>query len=747
MGAGLLFKAPWRWALVPLFIGFAWASWSGQAVLSQFLPQPLIKQDTIVSGHIVDLPQHKAEVSRFNFLIEQSEAGDFPLPIKIRLSWYGREVPQLETGQGWQFTVRLKPAHGSLNPGAFDYESWLFAQRIRATGYVRTKQPVVALSGKSRLFAVNAFRADLAQFIDTQVSGPRRGILAALGVGIRRDLSPTDWQLLQDTGTIHLVAISGLHLGLVAGLFYFLGSLSWRYLGLRWVPIPAQKMGAISSVLAGLVYAALAGFSIPTTRALWMLITAALILLSNRNTPLRFNFGLVLAVVLLIDPLSPLSVGFWLSFGAVAVILYASQTQQSPTPQMLFKQRVILKLKGYGLIQLAILVGLAPILLLTFQKLSLVSLLANVLAIPVVGLLVVPLVLLGMAAYAVGGLGFAQTLFSWAEVILEWLWQILEMMAHWPWAVWQQSAPPIWAVLMALIGACLLLLPRAFPGRWIGLVWMLPMVLVKPPQPEPGEAWLTVLDVGQGLASVIQTATHTLVYDVGPAYPSGYDTGKDVILPFLRHQGLGRVDALILSHDNADHIGGLQAVLDGLPVGTGWVGEPDKLQPIYPGSQACLAGTSWQWDGVGFRFLHPQPGSGFDDNNASCVLLVEAKSGSILLTGDIEKQAEARLLEANPALQVAVLLVPHHGSRTSSTAAFLDQLKPRIALITAGYWNQFHHPHKAVVARYISREIQLENTADTGALQVKLSQNKLELSRYRQQHARYWFQPVSGKKQ
>jgi competence protein ComEC len=434
-----------------------------------------------------------------------------------------------------------------------------------------------------------------------------------------------------------------------------------------------------------------------------------------------------LLAVLLVDPLAVMSPGFWLSFAAVAVILYAL----SGTDAKGWKERLV----AWGRLQWAIAAGLLPLLLFLFQQVSLSGPLANLVAIPVVELVVIPAALLGVA----GSIFLPDSVAAWpfllAAKAMTILWPLLELLARVEGSQWSQHNPPLWTLGAALVGVLLLLAPRGVPARWLGLVWLLPMFLVRPALPAPGEVRVTLLDVGQGLAVVVQTARHTLVYDTGARLSARFDAGRAVVVPYLRHAGVTRVDMLIVSHGDNDHIGGSASLLAAMPVTRVLSSVPERLA----NAEGCRNGQTWEWDGVRFLIVHPEPDSRLAGNNRSCVLRVESRFGVALLPGDIAARAERDLmLRAEQQLRADLLVVPHHGSKTSSTETFLDTVRPRVALLPVGYRNRYHHPHPLVVARYRERDIVLEDSATAGAITVAFGNQGLQLNRYREIQRRYW---------
>ncbi|WP_416336519.1 DNA internalization-related competence protein ComEC/Rec2 [Dechloromonas sp. A34] len=508
---------------------------------------------------------------------------------------------------------------------------------------------------------------------------------------------------------------------MVAALFGWLVSFGWRRVPRLALALPAQKAGLLAACTAAMLYALLAGFAVPAQRTLYMLMVAALAMLSGRIVAPSRTLLLGLLVVLLIDPWAVLAAGFWLSFGAVGALLYVGSAKIGRGRG--WRER----LGAWGGVQWAATLASLPVLLLVFQQFSLVSPLANAVAIPVISFIVTPLALLG-------------ALVPWwpiaavAHLAMDWLMLFLDWCATWP--VWQAPAPPLWAAVAAGLGVALCLLPRGMPGRAIGLFLLAPALFWPVDRPAPGEAWITVLDVGQGLASVVRTRDHTLIYDPGPLYSAESDAGQRVVVPYLRRLGINRVDLLMVTHRDSDHAGGSASVQSALTV--------DAIRssvPEIPG-EPCLAGQGWNWDGVLFEVLHPvaeQATARQKTNHHSCVLRVTAGDKRMLLTSDIEAADEAALLARYPGqLAADVLLVPHHGSRTSSTPAFLDAVAPASAVIPVGYRNRFGHPKSEVLERYAAREIPLWRTDRDGAVEIRLAVGGLALSGWRAQYRRYW---------
>ena len=570
------------WRLPAAFvIGFCWANVTAASVLARELPAALEKRDVQVIGRIVGAPALGASVQRFEFEVAQLhyKGKRYPSPGRIKLKWYA-PAPPIRSGAHWQLSVRLKKPRGYQNLGAtFDRETHLFARRIRASGYVRNHPPPKLLRAPDA--SLDALRARIAEFIRTELPPvDTAGLIAALTVGIRNDMNAHTWDVLLRTGTIHLVAISGLHVGLVSGLVMALCAFAWRFAGRLPLRLPAPKAGVLGGLMAGVMYALLAGMTVPTQRAVCMLAVIAAAMLVHRRAFGWETWLTALSVVLVFDPLAPMSSGLWLSFGAVAAMMYGAakirgaraQGRVNPTANIKPRRNVVFVLLGWALVQWVLFIGMAPLILTLFQRVSLVAPLANLIAVPVVGLLAVPLALIGLGLYVGGYEPGAVMMFECALWILQHLWRVLEWMASREWSVWQQPPPPIWSLPFAALGAMLLLARKAMPMRWLGVLLLLPMLTGAPKSPPLGAFHYTMLDVGNGLASVVQTRNHLLVYDAGPNYP-GFDSGESIVAPFIRQLGIRRIDALVVSHGDNDHAGGHRALLRQFPTTTLLAGE------------------------------------------------------------------------------------------------------------------------------------------------------------------------------
>ena len=741
LGTGLAFGTPstalWRafWrTLGAALLGFAWAGWLAQLRLADPLPEVWENREIALTGVVASLPQRFERGERFAFDVEAVHPRTATVPRRIQLAWYhGAAAGELDDeasdagtvrpGQRWRFTVRLKRPHGNANPYGFDYEAWLLERNIRATGSIRGSgervEDFVARPG----YAVERLREAIrARFLGALPDAPYLGVLIALAVGDQRAIANEQWTVFNRTGVTHLMSISGLHVTMVAALGALLIDALWRRSRRLLLWLPAQQAAVVAGWLTAAAYALLAGFEVPAQRTFYMLTVVAAALLSGRNFGVLRTVLFALLAVLVLDPWAVLAIGFWLSFGAVALLLFAGSARLREP------RGARAGLARWGTAQWAVTVGSLPLLLLFFQQFSLVSPLANALAIPVVSFVITPLALV-----------FAVVPWPPLLVVDHWLlaqlMRLLEALADWP--LWQQPAPPLWATLLALAGVLWLLLPRGFPTRWIGLCVVLPALCWPPPRPPPGEAWVDVLDVGQGLAVVVRTAGHTLLYDSGPLYGGEVNAGARVVVPYLRAVGVPKLDALVLSHRDRDHVGGAAAVQSALPVARLFTSIAELSERS---GERCQAGQSWQWDGVRLAVVHPLAADyllpGKKSNNMSCVLQVGNGKDSALLTADLEAADEQALRLRSP-LASAVLVAPHHGGKGSSTPEFIAAVGARQVIFSAGYRNAFHHPHPAVLERYAASR-QWRTDRD-GVLHIVLAPAVADVSAWRETHRRYWY--------
>lgn len=730
-------------ATFALGLGFYHAAWQAEQRLAVTLPDEWQGRDIEVIGVVAELPRNHEHGQRFRFTVEQIITrmpgqkffiphARFPQHIYLSTYFDRKEKPLvLKAAERWRLTLRLKQPHGSSNPFTFDFEAWALENDLRAVGYVHNKGNNMRLDALADglPFRIESWREAVRdKFNATLGKEPYAGVLSALAIGDQSSIPATQWQVFTRTGVNHLMSISGLHITMLAGLGFALTYWLWRRSVRLILLLPARKAAALAALLVALGYALLSGFAVPAQRTVYMVAAVAAALWLNRNFSLGQILGIALLGVLIPDPWAVISPGFWLSFGAVALILYVTAHRLKPSHS----------LEEYGKVQWAMTVGLTPMLLGLFQQVSLVSPLANALAIPLVSLIVVPLTLLGAVLPLDAPLWLAHSVMSWVMVLLEWLNGL-------PLAVWTQHAPPAWTVVAGMLGVLVILLPRGFPARWLGFLLLLPMFLNTPEPPAAGTLRLVIFDVGQGLAVAAQTRHHTLLYDAGPDFSNDADSGNRMLIPALRASGINQLDGLMLSHDDSDHTGGAASVMQGMPVG--WLSsslpEGHPLFLMAANKRRCMDGQSWQWDGVSFEILHPAPGS-YErrirrDNDQGCVLRISIGDRHILLTADIEQESELRLLREHAAkLPAAMLVVPHHGSKTSSTDGFVRAVSPDYAVFTVGYRNRFGHPKQEVVQRYAENGAQLLRSDQDGAILVEMDAQGLQVERYRKSHRRYW---------
>ncbi len=730
--------------------GFAFAHWRAQTALAIELSREWEGRDIDIIGVIGSLPVLNERGTRAEFDVERTLTDGLTVPPHISLSWYAERArkgqeetppPTLKPGERWQLTVRLRRPHGTANPHAYDFEAYALEQNIRATGYVRAKGVNEKRDNFVEGFSyrVDRLRLNIRDRMNAALKDkPYRGVLVALAIGEQNAIPGDEWKVFWRTGVGHLMSISGLHITMVASLLYWLTFRLWARVPALALRLPAQRAAVLGGAFAALVYSLIAGFSVPTQRTLFMLAAVAVALWLGRSTSASRVLASAMLAVLLLDPWAVLAPGFWLSFGAVAAIFYATahRTGQAST------------LKGAAITQVAVTLGLLPMTLALFQEVSLVSPIANAFAIPLISLVVVPITLLGALLPFDFLLILAHDLMALCYVALRWL-------SETPNAVWQSHAPPMWTVAVALVGTACLMLPRGVAPRWIGAALLLPMFALQPARPRENELWLTLLDVGQGLATVVRTANHTMVYDTGPRYNPDADSGNRIVVPYLRGQGIRTLDALVVTHDDDDHTGGARSIIAAR--NPQWVmTSVDEDRDVLEGANEilrCDIRDGWSWDGVDFQVLHPTKDNYAEDsrktNNLACVIKITAPGGTVLMSADVEKLSEAEMLARDAeALQADVLVVPHHGSKTSSTNEFLDAVKPSIALLPVGYRNRFRHPHRDVMARYEERGIKVLRTDDAGALTLKFSADaggKPTVSAYRLERNRYWVDlPAAG---
>jgi len=710
-----------------LLAGLAFAGLHAGHALDTQLPQALQGQALAVRGRIVELPVHEARRTRFRFEVDDDATQPTALRSKtLQLAWY-EDDPQprlrLRAGGRWAFPVRLRAPRGLRNPGGGDAEKYALASRIAATGFVL--EPALA----KRLAApagIDAWREATSARIAAAVQAPSSRYVRALALGDTRALDDADWARLRAAGLTHLVAISGFHVGLVAGFCAALAAaLWWLWPPLcRWLPRPfAAGAGA---VLGAFGYALLTGMAVPTLRTAVMIAALVAARWLRRRMCLADTLALGCIVLLLLDPLAVLGAGFWLSFAGVAWLLWCLPEGGGNGAKA--------ALRGFLAAQAVANLGLLPLTVLLFGQASFAGPIANLAAVPWWSLVVVPLGLLGVLAETLHA-GLGQPFWQAAAWCFDLLWPMLARIADSPLAMAWLPEPRWYALPLALLSALWLLLPRGLPGRWLALLLWLP--LLHPPRelPAQGEAELIVIDVGQGLSVLVRTAHHSLLYDMGPALPDGFDAGERAVVPALHALGVARLDMAVISHGDNDHAGGRQAVAAAFPL-------PRVLAPRgspAAGNAFCRAGQHWDWDGVRFRVLHPADGFPYLGNEAACVLRIETARGSALLTGDVGHYVERKLLREDAArLRSDVVVVPHHGSDGSSDPAFVAATGAKLALVSSGADNRFRHPRPPVVRRWCEAGAEVLDTSRSGAIRVWIERDGLRLREQRTFHARLW---------
>ncbi len=768
--------------LMAVLLGFGLTGWRAGAFQATALNPSLEGRDIDVTGTVLAMPQISEDAVRFRLGVESArlDGRAVALPLQIQLGWYAgfaaretkaasaessdaselaldlqRQPQLLRAGERWQMTVRLKAPHGNSNPHGFDYELWLWEQGIQATGYVRAgpkDAPPLRLSSSWR-YPVERARQSVREAIDRQVADRQlAGVLAALVVGDQNAIERADWDVFRATGVAHLMSISGLHITMFAWVASLLIGRLWRA-SVRLTPrgclaLPASSAGALGGLLLAVLYALFSGWGVPAQRTIWMLATVVLLRQSGRRWPWQQAWLLAMAVVVMFDPWALLQAGFWLSFVAVGV-LFATDSGAGDASQksaeLVFHSkflpwwlhRPLFSLWRMAREQWVVTLALTPLSLLLFNQVSLVGLLANAVAIPWVTLLVTPLALMGVMYAPLWDVA------AWAVGLLAW---VLQGLAGWSWASVNVATAPLWCALVGVLGGGLIALRLPWHWRLLGVPLLLPVLLWQPARVAPGQFELLGADIGQGNAVLVRTAGHSLLYDTGPRFSRESDAGHRVLVPLLRALG-ERLDIVVLSHRDSDHTGGAPAVLAMQPQARllASIEDGHELQTLRP-STRCVAGQHWTWDGVDFEVLAPAAGDYEAPNKSnamSCVLRISNGVQTALLAGDIEAPQEARLVAGDPArLRADFLLVPHHGSKTSSSPAFLDAVQPRLALAQAGYRNRFGHPVASVVARYDERGIRLVRSAECGAATWQ-SWKPAQLACQRQAQKRYW-QPPGG---
>ncbi|WP_133500967.1 DNA internalization-related competence protein ComEC/Rec2 [Cognatilysobacter terrigena] len=706
-----------RW-VGALLIGFAIASLHAAHALAVQLPAQPAQQEAAITGRITDLPRREPRRTAFVFDVDGST-----LPAlqhrTLRLAWYndrGGDAPELHAGERWRFIVRVRAPRGLRNPGGADGEMHAFADRVTATGYVRRGELVDVAAG------LQAWRDVTSTRIGAEVAKPSSRFIRALALGDTRDLTDADWTVLRADGLTHLVAISGFHVGMVGSVCALLVRLIWWLAPMLGRRVPARLAAAVAGFAGAAAYAAASGFSLPTVRTLVMIAVVAIAQLSRRAIGMTHVLALAAIAMLLVDPLSVLSAGFWLSFAGVAWLLWCMPRSGTSAVRELVKAQAVAT------------VGLLPLTVVLFGQASLAGPIANLVAVPLWSLVVAPV---SVAGVALDPLHPAAGAVAWrvAAWVFDLAWPLFERLAATPMSLWYVPEPSAIAIVPALLGAAWWLMPRGTPGKTLAIVLWLPLLWPDRHAPATGDLEVTAIDVGQGLSVLVRTHDHALLYDMGPAVPDGFDAGERAVIPVLHARGVTRLDRMVVSHADLDHVGGLASVRREMP-------SADLQAPPgsgVDGSRPCVAGQSWTWDDVRFVFLHPPPEFPYLANDSSCVLRIESRHGAVLLTGDISSLVEAKLVaEAPDSIRADVVFVAHHGSRHSSDAAFVQATGAREAVFSTGHANRFHHPADEVVDRWRAAGARTWNTADEGAVTLKLKPGGIEVTGQRDPRRRLW---------
>ena len=729
-----------------LSLGFFWAAFNAHWRLADALSSEWESRDMVVVGVVAKLPEILQKGTRFQLDIEKILMAEASVPKHILITWYQDQSNKIkiQPGERWQLTVRLKRPHSNANPYVADAEIKFLERNIRAIGYVRQSDHNRRLDEQvfAPSYLIERMRDQIRKrFNELLPDYSYTGVLIALAIGDQRSIPKDQWQWFIQTGTSHLMAISGLHVTMIAGMAFSVSY--WLWCRFPWLVarLPARKVALAVGLIIALGYVLLSGFAIPARRAFLMLLVVAIGLWQDRQVAISDLLKWALVMVAVFDPWAVTSPGFWLSFGAMAWIAYVTsdrigRLQNNP-------------IKNWIMIQWVISIGLIPLLLILFHQFSLISPIANAVMIPLVSFAIVPLAVISVIPlfdFLLVPAHFALTI---GMVVLQGLGELAN-------TTWFQYQPPLWAIVVGLLGIGWLFLPggkglfitSGFPSRWLGIMGLLPLFLISPPKPSQGELWATVLDVGQGLSIVIQTENHVLLFDTGPRYGDS-DSGERVIIPFLRGAGIQHIDQLVISHADSDHSGGLSSVLAAIPVKAivSSIASDHPVLAVAPQSLPCRSGDNRIWDGVEFEFLYPLSPElkpivhRGKQNNTSCVLKITTAGGSLLIPADIEKEAELDLLRYfSHLLPSTVLIAPHHGSKTSSQNAFVRSVNPQLTIFTVGYRNHLKHPNQVIVERYLAIGSQMMRSDHQGAITLQFSQSGFTAKGWRETRPRYWYQ-------
>ena len=710
-------------------LGFILFIQAGQGIVDNRLDDQFAGDSLLTRVRIVDFPRISA--SSVVMLVEPLD--DRRLPRRSRVSWF--EPPLQPTiGDVWEFELRLRRPRGYSNPGVFDAEAWLFRQEIHATGYVvngkRNRRLETDTAG-----TIDRFRREfIARAVVATDSSDVAAVLAAVGVGARHLISRAQWNSYAVSGTSHLVAISGLHIGLAASVAFLLARI---LTGVLRIAANTMIAATVVAVLVAAAYTVVSGFGVPARRASVMLLVVACAVIRRRPVDPFTTVAAAASAVFVADPVATTAPGFQLSFSAVVLLLWMARARQFTDAGRGLLLRVAGSVRQLFIMQVFLLFGLMPLTAVLFQRLAILALPANMIAVPLFSIVTVPFTLAGLACRGIAD-RLGHVALQIAACSIEYLLAFIDWVVRLPFADVTVADVQRDGWLLLMTPLLWVVLPRGWPGRGVALLAVPALLLYAKPVPDEGCVDVHVLDVGQGLATVVQTAQSNLVFDTGASFRGGGNVAEQVIVPFLKSRRIKRIDWLVISHADNDHSGGVLSLHEYAEVGVVLAGEP--LRQTGVATTPCRAGQHWQADGVGFRVLYPDAAVPRKGNDASCVLLIEAGRHKLLLTGDIEARAERSLVGSRLLSAVDAVVVPHHGSLTSSSTPFVDTLSPLVAIVSAGHANRWGFPKEQVVRRWNATGALVLETGKSGAISLRLcAANGLGLLRRdRYERRRFW---------
>lgn len=703
-----------------VLLGFAYSSLFANAYLLKRMTLAKSGSAGFAVVQIIDLPKYDVDQWQFQAIVLESEDFSELVGEKIKLSWY-RTEQRINSGDVWKLQVKLSIPNGVQNPGGFDSEQRAMQQNWVAQGYVKKQADHIAYQN-----TIDRFRSQLSQQIESALPKGNARFIQALALGDTRAISDQDWEILRRTGITHLIAISGFHVGIVALFAVYCSRLLYKVFPRIGLTVPWPKTCAWVSMTSSFAYTALAGFAIPTVRTSLMIAVLLMAKILYRNISTIHAVALSLFVILLWEPFSILSAGFWLSFsGVLLLIAFMPNTNKHSQIGQFIRAQWVVSL------------GLLPLSIGFFSQTTVIGPFVNMIAIPWISLVVVPLALLGVV-------------FSWLPLLASFFWNgayqcmhgfwlLLEYFQQMHWSSIGIAEANIFTIIIAIIGVCLCLLPKALPAKYVGLFLVLPLLFQKSEYIPQNSIRLSVIDVGQGLSVLVRTKNHQLLYDTGAGNAHGFSRGTSTLVPALNALQIEYLDKVIISHGDNDHYGGLEGLKKSISINRLEASHDSLKQPF----EQCQQGDSWLWDGVRFRYLWPSHALSNKKNDRSCVLQIEANGRTVLLTGDISKESELALSEQyGKQLKSDIIIVPHHGSKTSSSIEFLDFVRPQIAVVSSGFQNRFKHPNLKVVERYQHRGTTVVNTADSGWIELQSSATGWQWKlRERLDNKKYWHRP------